>query len=183
MKHVLIVGDSAVGKMTVGQELVKLTGFKLFYNHMVIEPILDIFGGFNCKAIYRMTTVVYEEFAKTENAGLVSTFMWDFDWRPDWELINHVYDVFEAAGGETFIVELTAPQAVRLERNATENRLARKPSKRNIEESNKWLKWDDENGRYTSREGEIPFKNYLRIDNTDISAARAAVMIKEHFGI
>ena len=31
---VQIIGPQAVGKMTVGQELSKITGYKLFYNHM-----------------------------------------------------------------------------------------------------------------------------------------------------
>ena len=30
MKLVLIVGDGAVGKMTVGQELMRITGLRLF---------------------------------------------------------------------------------------------------------------------------------------------------------
>lgn len=37
MKLVFIFGSGAVGKMTVGQELMKLTGLRLFHNHMAIE--------------------------------------------------------------------------------------------------------------------------------------------------
>ena len=44
MKLVWIIGDAAVGKMTVGQELMKQTGLRLFHNHMMIEPVLEIFG-------------------------------------------------------------------------------------------------------------------------------------------
>lgn len=40
MKIVLLVGNGAVGKMTVGQELMKQTGLRLFHNHMPIE--LDV---------------------------------------------------------------------------------------------------------------------------------------------
>ena len=43
MHFVLIFGPPAVGKMTVGHELAKRTGFKLFHNHMTVEPVLDIF--------------------------------------------------------------------------------------------------------------------------------------------
>ena len=183
MKHVLIIGDSAVGKMTVGQELAKITGLKLFHNHMTIDPLLDIFGGYNCNSIRRMSTVIYEEFAKTDNYGLISTFMWDFDWKPDWDLMEHARSVFDSVGAKTYIVELIAPQEVRLKRNSTENRLANKPSKRDIEKSDKWLLWDDENGRYVSREGEIPYEDYMRIENTDIPAVLAAKMIKERFSL
>ena len=51
MKLVLIIGDGAVGKMTVGQELTKITDLRLFHNHMSIELVLDVFGGYNGKAI------------------------------------------------------------------------------------------------------------------------------------
>ena len=36
---VIIFGPPAVGKMTVGSKLSKLTGLKLFHNHMTIEPL------------------------------------------------------------------------------------------------------------------------------------------------
>lgn len=39
MKFVLIFGPQAVGKMTVGQELAKITGLKLFHNHMTIDLV------------------------------------------------------------------------------------------------------------------------------------------------
>ena len=44
MDLILIVGSGAVGKMTVGQELMKITDFRLFHNHMMIEPVIEIFG-------------------------------------------------------------------------------------------------------------------------------------------
>ena len=46
MKLVLIIGADAVGKMTIGQELMKITNLRLFHNHMMIEPVIDIFGYF-----------------------------------------------------------------------------------------------------------------------------------------
>ena len=39
LKFVTIIGPQAVGKMTVGQELAKITGLKLFHNHMTIELV------------------------------------------------------------------------------------------------------------------------------------------------
>ena len=49
-----MIGNAAVGKMTVGQELMKLTGLRLFHNHMTIEPVIEIFGQYNGKAINRL---------------------------------------------------------------------------------------------------------------------------------
>ena len=42
-KFIQIIGPQAVGKMTVGQELAKITGYKLLYNHMTIEMVRSIF--------------------------------------------------------------------------------------------------------------------------------------------
>lgn len=80
-----------------------------------------------------------------------------------------------------YYVELIAPQEVRLARNATENRLRHKASKRNIEDSNARLIRDDANYRCVSLPGEIPFPNYLRLENTDLSPEEAAKIIKGHF--
>jgi hypothetical protein len=79
-------------------------------------------------------------------------------------------------------VELIAPQEIRLQRNETENRLLHKASKRDLESSRARVLRDDSNYRCVSLPGEIPFENYLRIDNTNISAEEAATMIKERFG-
>ncbi len=43
MRLVLLFGPQAVGKMTVGQELAKMTGLKLFHNHMTIDLVLNFF--------------------------------------------------------------------------------------------------------------------------------------------
>ena len=39
MKLLFMIGNTSVGKMTVGQELTKITDFRLFHNHMSIELI------------------------------------------------------------------------------------------------------------------------------------------------
>ena len=41
-KFIMIVGPQAVGKMTVGQELSKITNLKLLHNHMTIELLTKI---------------------------------------------------------------------------------------------------------------------------------------------
>ncbi len=183
MKLVFIIGNAAVGKMTVGQELTKITDLRLFHNHMTIEPILDIFGYFNGKAITRMRDVIFEEFAETNNYGLIFTYMWAFDQQSDWDYIEHVRDIFKKYNADIYYVELVASKEVRLQRNATENRLKNKASKRDIEMSNQRIMNDDYKYRCVSNEGEIPFDNYIKIDNSNLSAEVVALMIKERFGL
>ena len=182
MKLLLLFGDAAAGKMTVGQELCKITDFRLFHNHMSIEPVLDVFGEFNGTVIRKFRETVFEEFAKTDKYGLIFTFMWAFDCKEDWEYTAKIVDIFKEYNAEVYYVELFAPQEVRLKRNATENRLKNKPSKRDIEFSNRLLIYDDNNHRMVSNDGEIPFENYIKIDNTDLSAEETARIIKDRFG-
>jgi len=181
MKLLLLFGNSAVGKMTVGQELCKITPLRLFHNHMMIEPVLEIFGDFNIQAIKRLREVVLEEFAKTDNYGLIFTFMWAFDRQEDWAYIDSVKKCFALPDEDIYYVELVAPQKIRLERNTTENRLRNKASKRDIDASNARLIRDDQNYRCESLPGEIPFPNYLRLENEHMSAEEAAAIIKNHF--
>ncbi|MDE6655481.1 MAG: AAA family ATPase [Anaeroplasmataceae bacterium] len=183
MKLVLIFGDSAVGKMTVGQELCKITDLRLFHNHMSIEMVLEVFGSFHQEAILKLRNAIFEEFAKTDNYGLVFTFMWDFNEQEDWDIVKGITDIFEQQNAEVYYVELDASLEVRLERNKTENRLKNKASKRNIELSESRLMQDYQKHRCVSYENELPFKNYFRIDNTNLEPNVVAKRIKEKFSL
>lgn len=181
MKLLFLIGNSSVGKMTVGQELAKITPFRLFHNHMMIEPVLEVFGQFRGDIIQKLRHVIFEEFAKTDNYGLVFTFMWAFDMPSDWEYLEKVKSIFGLPEEDVYYVELIAPQEVRLQRNSTENRLKNKASKRDIEASNARLIHDDQNYRCESLPGEITFTNYYRLENANISPEDAAQIIKDHF--
>ncbi len=183
MKLVFLFGDAAVGKMTVGQELCKLTDLRLFHNHATIEPVIEILGRYDAPTIFELRDVIFRHFAASDNYGLVFTFMWAFDSPQDWQYVEHVKSIFAPYGAEFYYVELVAPQSVRLQRNVTPNRLAHKPSKRDLEASNDRLLSDDKRFRFVSLEGEIPFDNYLRIDNTHLSPEEAARHIRERFDL
>lgn len=183
MKLVIIFGSVAVGKMTVGQELAKITDLKLFHNHMTIEPVIDIFGYYEGKTVKRLRQVFFEEFSKSGNYGMIFTYVWAFDYQSDWDYIKYVSDLFKKQGADVYYVELVASQDIRLERNITENRLKNKPSKRNLDFARKDLLNTDENCRTQSHEGEISFPNYVKIDNSDISPEVVAKMIKSKFNL
>jgi len=181
MKLLLLFGNTAVGKMTVGQELTKITPFRLFHNHMMIEPVLEVFGDFRSDVIQKLRAVILEEFGKTDHFGLICTYMMAFDMPSEYEYLERVKKALGVSEEDVYYAELVAPQRIRLERNATENRLKHKASKRNIEFSNWLLIRDDENHRMESLPGEISSPNYIRIDNSHLSPADAAKMIKERF--
>ena len=143
-KFIQIIGPQAVGKMTVGQELAKITGYKLLYNHMTIEMVRLIFD--YDKEVYRkMNSIIrydiFKEFSKSNEKGIIFTGCFDF--------------------GDNF--------------------------KKEKEETDKWMReWSEkdllksiEKHRLNSKpgEGEKIFKNYLKIDNTNITAVDTAKMI------
>ena len=183
MKLVFLIGNGAVGKMTVGQELMKLTGLRLFHNHMTIEPVIEVFGYYNGTVVSKMRKIIFEEFAKSDNYGMIFTYMWAFDQQSDWDTVERVTNIFKEQGADVYYVELVAPQEVRLKRNETENRLKNKASKRNLEFSRNNILAHDQKYRLESYDGEIPYENYIKIDNTNLEPAEAARMIQERFSL
>ena len=116
---------------------------------------------------------------------MIFTYMWAFDMPSDWEYIEHVKKIFKQRSSdvEFYYAELVAARDVRLQRNVSENRLKNKPSKRDTAASNRRLITDDAQHRMESYDGEVPFENYIRIDNTDLSPENAARRIKAHFNL
>ncbi|WP_136603934.1 AAA family ATPase [Paenibacillus dokdonensis] len=184
MKFIIIFGPQAVGKMTVGQELEKITDLKLFHNHMTIELVTPYFSygsapGKRLVSLFRQE--IFEEVAKSDLEGLIFTFVWAFDLQNDWDYIEKISCIFENQGGTVYLVELEADMEERLERNKSPHRLSHKATKRNIEFSERDLRVTMENHRLNSMEGEIGHANYLRINNTELSPETVAQMIKEKF--
>ena len=192
-KLVLITGPQAVGKMTVGQELVKITNLKLFHNHMSIDLVSNFFSygteiGRNLVTKIRME--ILEAVAKSDSEGIIFTVVMAYDCKEDVEQMEKMKNLFKEnngevyyINGEVYYIELQAPLEIRMERNKTENRKKHKPSKRNEEFSERLLLRSDIAFRTESEEGEVTEKNYLKIDNTNISAKEVAKMIKEKFNL
>ena len=184
MKFIIITGPQAVGKMTVGQGLVKITNLKLLHNHMTIELLTKIFD--YSRDLFRKLNEefrirIFEEFSKSDEEGIIFTTTWDFDDKEEWDRIYKYIQIFKDNNAQIYIVELEANLEERLKRNKMENRLLNKPSKRNLEWSEKDLLKSVKKYRFNSRENEIKEKKYLRIDNTNMSPDIVAKMIKNKF--
>ena len=179
-----IIGPQAVGKMTVGQELSKITGYKLLYNHMTIEMVRLIFD-YDKEAYRKMNSKiryeVFKEFSKSKEKGIIFTGCFDFgkDFKEEKAETDKWMQLFE----NNYVIELEASLEERLKRNKTENRLAHKASKRDLEWSENDLIKSMSKHKLNSEvgEGEKIFKNYMRIDNTNLPANDVAKMIKENF--
>ena len=114
---------------------------------------------------------------------MIFTYVWGFDLQSDWDFVNEVCTIFESRGGTVYLVELEADLEERIMRNKSPHRLEHKPTKRNVEWSEKELKETMEKHRLNSYEGEIKKKNYIKINNTNLSALEVAEFIKESFNL
>jgi hypothetical protein len=183
MKLVLIFGPQAVGKMTVGQELAKKTGLKLFHNHMTIELLEPLFG-FSAE-MWRLTDLfrmeIFKSAAVSEMEGLIFTYVWAFDQQEDWASVDKICRVYESKGADIYFIELEAELDKRLQRNKSPNRLQHKPTKRDVMASEAELINSMQTYRLNSYEGEIERENYIKIDNTDLCAEEVAEIIRKKF--
>ena len=100
MKFVMIIGPQAVGKMTVGQELSKITGLKLFHNHMTIELVRLIFD--YDKTVYRkmnrlIRDEIFKEFSKSKEKGMIFTYCFGFgeNFEEEKEVTSKWFSLFE----------------------------------------------------------------------------------------
>ena len=184
MKFVVLFGPLAVGKMTVGQELEKLTGLKLFHNHMTIELVLPFFEmhtpSFK-KLVSSYRIQLFEEVAKSNLPGLIFTYVWELDQKQDTDFIENIVEIFEKEDAAVYYVELESDAAERLKRNKSPNRLKHKPSKRNFRASEKELLDTDRDHILNSGAYDFSAKNYFKINNADISAEETARMIINRF--
>ncbi len=173
MTLLFVFGPPAVGKMTVGRAIADASGFRLFHNHHVIEPLLDVFE-FETPQFQTLMSEfrqrVLEE-AAAADIDLVFTLVWALDLPEDAAAMRRHLAPFVEAGRRIVMVELYADLETRLDRNRTPYRLAEKKSKRD-------LAWSEGNVRDLERiqmntgvsspgDEVIAGFPHLRIDNTD----------------
>lgn len=176
MKLILIYGPPAVGKLTVAQELSKLTGYKLFHNHLVADLVTSVFE-FETTQFTDLSMEfkykIVEEAAKS-NTSLIMTLVYGVETikgsRED-EFIKGLIARVERYGGEIVFVKLTCSKEEQLKRLGDESRKMFKKIKdpevlKKVEAA---CKLDEK----------IAFVDSLVIDNTNLSAEDTAQKIYE----
>ena len=171
MKLVIIFGPPAVGKMTVGRELARLTGLRLFHNHLTVDLVLRFFE-FGTPPFRRLVSEfrrrIFEEVAASDLPGLIFTYVWALDGESDATFVDGVRRIFESRGAEVYLVELEATLDERLRRNETELRLAEKEPKRDLARSRQLLLEHDAHYRMNSVGELAGVDRYIRIENTSL---------------
>ncbi|EWT00361.1 shikimate kinase [Intrasporangium oryzae NRRL B-24470] len=198
MRLVCVVGPPAAGKMTVGREVCALTGYRLFHNHMSIEPLLGVFD-FGTPSFNRINHLIRREVLResvvADLPGLVFSFAWDFDRDSDAAAVEDLIAPVVAAGAPVDFVELYAAQDVRLSREGRPDRMDHKRSKRDVEWARAhvleleaaarfntgWVRPDG--SRVEGPDWPLPQYRHVRLDNGHDSAAHTAEAVVDELGL
>lgn len=177
MKIILIFGPQAVGKMTIGENISKALNLPLLHNHVTLDAIWPYIG-WNEKTFElsdQLRLDMFDIMAKDEtHPGVIFTFVWAFDRKEDWAFVERIKNIFNQSHHKLYFIELEAALEERLKRNRTENRLAKKPSKRDITYSDNELLTSAEKNRLNSHPGEIKEANYLKLDITHLEVEESS---------
>ncbi|GAA5017497.1 AAA family ATPase [Terrabacter aeriphilus] len=191
MHLVCITGPPAVGKMTVGRAVCDLTGYRLFHNHLSIEPLLGIFE-FGTPSFQRLNGLIRREvIAEALTAdlpGLVFTVAVDLDHPGDRTGLRELVAPVERAGAPVDVVELYAPQPVRLAREGRPDRMDHKRSKRDVDWARAHVVDLESRARFSTdpaRDGGalLPGHRHLRMDNAHDDARATAERVVAELGL
>ena len=179
--HVFIIGAPAAGKMTIGQELSKLTGASLFFNHQTIDFALGIYQDFT-EEMWEFVRSVNFSFLGTSarnHRSVILTGVTAFSNQYHLMYLKDIQDLLNEYHQEILFVELETSLEERLRRNRTENRLKYKPLKRYFEVSEREILETDKTNQLNSQKQPSGLHHYLKIDNTNLSAEEVAKQIQE----
>ncbi len=175
MKFVFIYGPPASGKLTVAKELTKITSYKLFDNHKIIDifsELIDINKSGFWDSANTIKLKIIEECAKQKVNGVIFTMVYTKNPK------NHIFPrkikkAIEKYGGKVFFVKLECSQEEIMKRVSEESR-------KHFKKFHKKEELKDFTGRYNVH-GALNFKDQLIINNTNEPARKVAQIIKKHF--
>ncbi len=176
--NIILIGAQASGKMTIGQELEKLTDLTLFHNHESIDFVTK-FIPMSSEArelIDELRLLFFKTFAKRQQS-IIFTVVIDFNAPEDIAFLETLQSVFHDFDREVLFVELETDLKERLRRNKIENRLYHKPIKRHLEWSEKDILDTAKFANFNPAKAPENLKHYCKINNTSLSAQETAQFI------
>jgi broad-specificity NMP kinase len=173
VKLIIIYGAPATGKLTVATELSRLTGYKVFHNHISIDFAKTVFD-FGTPAFWRLVAEVrFDAIAEAAREGLslIHTFCYEFG--ADDEHFSKLIASAEDNGGDAHLVLLRCDDEERKNRIGNESRI----------KIGKLV--DPEHIDRSTIELSTPFpgRETLICDTTETPAETVAARIVEHFGL
>ncbi|HEY7123262.1 MAG TPA: AAA family ATPase [Ktedonobacterales bacterium] len=176
MNLVFIYGPPGVGKLTVAQELAKITGYKLFHNHLTVDLAYSVFD-FGTKPFVELREKIWMMVFQTVKEEGVSGVIFTF--APEGSVPDHfipdLIKLIEDDQNKIHFVELTCrPEELRTRIvNPSRSKYAKGMSSEHIE-------------KYYQRDHLIPASVHARkftLDNTQLSPHETAIRIAKQYSL
>jgi broad-specificity NMP kinase len=110
MKLIFIHGAPAVGKLTVARELAKLTGFRLFHNHLTVDLVSSLFPFGSEPFVALREKIWLAAFAEAARQKLTLIFTFNPERSVRERFIQDAIDAVEKESGEVVFIELTCAE-------------------------------------------------------------------------
>ncbi|MEI7810688.1 MAG: AAA family ATPase [bacterium] len=176
MKTILIYGAPGVGKLTVAQELSKITGYKILHNHL-INDLVSIAREFGTpefwKIAHKYRIELMNESAINKKSGIILTFVYAKN--TDDPMLKKIVTQARKHGGEMIFVHLVCDKGELFKRVKSPSRKMFKKIKTQKKVTEIMKKHD--------LFGDVPYEPNFVIDNTKISPAKTARLIKNTFNL
>ncbi len=173
MKLLFIYGPPAVGKLSVANEIAKLTGFKVFHNHLSIDAILPVFE-FGSEPFFRLVEMMrVETIAEAAKADVDVIYTFCYAKGLDEAHVEKVAKAARENGGEVYFALLTC-DAEELKRRVVREDRKKFGKACTVEMMDHFLETYD-------LSSPVPYSDTFAIDNTNVPPADAARQIVEHF--
>jgi adenylate kinase family enzyme len=173
MKLIIIYGPPAAGKLTVARELERIIDARVFHNHQTIDlarAIMTQEQADRSRLVTRLRRTVFEA-AATADASLIFTVVYEHG--VDDDFIDNLIEPVIEGGGEVLFV-LLSPRRQELETRV------KAVSRRSFSKIQDVKVLAQVLGDHEMTK-EMSGKQTLRIDNSELSAADAAALIKKHY--
>ena len=171
---IFIYGPPAAGKLTVAKELAKITGYRLFHNHLTIDLADEIFE-FGTHEHMRLVRKLREDvFAIATQAripGLIFTYV--YAGKPDAPKVKKYLDIVNRHGGHVAFVQLQCQEKELHRRLKTKSRA----TYNKLRSSKKLAQMMRRQDVVSS----VPFKPNLQMDTTHLRAAAVASKIQKYY--
>lgn len=174
MNLIFLYGPPAVGKLTVAKELSKLTGYKIFHNHLardLVESLFDVKTEKGIEIVQKLRIDLLVEAAKSYISGVIFTFAYAYP--VDNHFVEKILKSIEENNGNVNFVQLYCDKEELLERVTSKKR--RKFAK--IYEQKTLSAILKQYDLFTP----YPDKEHLRINNTNKTPQEVAKQIFTYY--
>ena len=172
-KLVFIYGPPASGKLTVARKLARLTGFKLYDNHVSIQFVTSLFE-FGTKTFHRLLDKYRREMLEqAAREGINAIFTFVYGEKADDEFVGDIIKRVRRHNGKVFFVRL------RCNREELARRIERPDRRAHGKLTQKKIL--DDLYLVHDLDAEIPFQSSLSIDTAKRQPGEAAQMIIQHY--